>query len=297
MAARRSIAALSIISVFSLSGCIDTIQPDDGTTPEGPAGESPPATNAAPAQPATPQTPEALLAQWMKLAETPLQSQMTQQPMLIAERLALQGGGTAIVPLIEVLRDPEADPRKKLMVVQSLSGIIRKDSLERLKAIVDEETDETSRSCATMLIALVPDPSTVTILTELKDDDEPRVKIAALSGLAKQSVPGAREELIQLYWEDDATKMQKTQVLNVVMADGPFPGEFPVLNDALLNPQLSVSLRMSIAHMMGQKGGATSIESLEASLEKYVDPGFQNLIKASIAAIKQRTTTTNSQNP
>ena len=81
------------------------------------------------------------------------------------------------------------------------------------------------------------------------------------------------------------------------MSAGPQPEEFKVLNDALLDDEVSVPLRMNIAHVMGQQGDATSLESLEACLEKFTDPGFQNLVKASIAAIKRRTTTANSQNP
>lgn len=280
MAVRFLAFMAGVCFLGSLEGCIQPITPSDPPPP-------PTTVQQRLAPPPLPTTKEALIERWMVLAKTPLESQITMQPSQIAAKLA-PFGPDALTPIIDVLKDPTSDPRKKLLVVQSLGDYITSDYLGQLTALVDEEKDGTTRSCATMLIALIRDQDVSPTLEHYMKDEEGRVRLAAMIGLANMGDEAVRDQLMELYWSEESSDKDKLAIVRMTLQKGPRASDFKMLSDALLAADTDSYTRNSITVLMGREGDGSVLDALETSREKYPDPAFKRMAEAAISSIEKR---------
>ena len=281
-----------ILGVTAL-GCLPT-EPAQEAQSEAPAAEF--ISAASPTRQETPPaSSEALVAEWKVLAENQSRSRLSMRHTEIAKVLASRSP-EGLTPIIDVIADPESTPEMKVFASETIAGEIRPPYLERLKTLTGESLDITTRACATMLIGQMKDTDVTAELAGLAEDDERRVKMAAMVGLAQRGRDDMRQHFVAMYWDEEATQAERERIVLTILVN-PAEKDFKILSDLLVRSETNLFVRTNIAHTYGRIGGTSVIDALEMSIKNTPDPSYRSMAQAAIQTIEAREETSSQDDP
>lgn len=231
-------------------------------------------------------TPEELLAEWMLLAADPVANAANPRAYELVGRLSMSGAD-ALMPIVEVLADPEADPYKKVFVVQCLAAHMAPAYAARLGELAEPPGDGTTRASAVTLLGFVPDPIVEPEFRRYLDDPERRVSFAAKLGLARRGDAPMHAVLVELYTLPDTLPQEREQILALIV-DNPQAEDIPLLMQVVIATETSLAQRSRIAAVLGRMGDTNTIDALRISLEVEPDPLYEGIARAAIEAIQER---------
>ena len=277
----RSLQCAVIAAIALCLACIPSEPPEEELPPMPPApGEQTVAT----APPRAKVDVKALQDEWLKLAEDHEGVVWNPRAFEIAAILSQQSP-EALRPLIEALADSQDDPYKMVFVVQSLEQFMTMGHRDYLVNLLDSD-DGTLRASAARLLASIPDDAVREDLRPLLQDEDPRVQFSARLGLARWE-PEIRSALLDGYDDPERTESEKWQIAGIVLGS-PTEGDVQGLAAIVADPDTSSFHRVQAAANLGRMGDETVLDELEASLEKFDDAAYQEMAKAAVAAIRQR---------
>ncbi len=265
--------AIAFTAALALCGCI----PDDSKTTGGASSD-------------VQATPGQLAETIIKMAGSPEIYGETGERHLLTWQLS-NLGPAALVPLIDFMGAPDTPPAARLFILQCVIDFLTPVYLANLKPML-ESTDEVTRAVAVMALGHIKNETVSQLLTIAKTDLSPRVAFSALSGLAMQGDPAAREELKQLYTSgstvgDIKAEDVKREVVRVLLRDAQ-PEDLPILQDAVNQQFLAINARFMIAVVLGRLGDNTAIPLLEQSVNLQTEPEYGEMVKQAVAAINGR---------
>ena len=228
---------------------------------------------------------EVLVAELLKMSETPDDFELTPRPYAICDAVMARDP-LSLAPFVALLDSPEASGRARLFVLRCLDGIMKPEFLPQLEGMLDSE-DWTTRSCAVTLIGSIRDEKSVEILKPLYGDEDERIAFAALSGLAIQVGDPYRQELADLYLEKDTSDAWRSEIARVLLMD-PQPSDREVLEAILLNGDTEPQGRDLVTMVLANIGSPESIPALRASLDLDDRESFQNIASAAIQFIEEK---------
>ena len=231
-------------------------------------------------------TPEELLAEWMLLAADPVANAANPRAYELVGRLSTSGTD-ALMPIVEVLADPEADPYKKVFVVQCLAAHMAPDYAARLGELAEPPGDGTTRASAVTLLGFVSDPKVEPELRRYLDDPERRVSFAAKLGLARQGDAQMHTALVESYALPDTSPQEQEHILALIV-DDPQAEDLPLLMQVVIATETGLVQRLRIAAILGRWGDAHTIDALRIGLEVEPDPLYEGIARAAIEAIQER---------
>ena len=231
-------------------------------------------------------TPEELLAEWMLLAADPVANEANPRAYELVGRLSTSGTD-ALMPIVEVLADPEANPYKKVFVVQCLAAHMAPAYTARLGELAEPPGDGTTRASAVTLLGFVPDPAVEPDLRRYVDDPERRVSFAAKLGLARRGDAPMRAALVESYALPDTSPQEQEHIL-VLIVDNPRVEDLPLLMRAVIATNMDLAQRSRIAAVLGRWGDTRTIDALRISLELEPDPMYEGIARPAIEAIQER---------
>ena len=231
-------------------------------------------------------TPEELLAEWMLLAADPVANAANPRAYELIGRLSTSGAD-ALMPIVEVLADSEADPYKKVFVVQCLAAHMAPAYAARLGELAEPPGDGTTRASAVTLLGFVPDPAVESDLRRYVDDPERRVSFASKLGLARRGDAPMRAALVERYTLPDTSPQEQEQILALIV-DNPQAEDLPLLTRVVMAAESDLGQRSRIAAVLGRWGDTHSIDALRISLEVEPDPRYEGIVRAAIEAIQER---------
>jgi HEAT repeat protein len=266
---------LVLASALSLGGCLPTGS-DTSTGNSGPVQVQ--------------ATPEQIVETIKKMSADPETYGNSPERHILAQQLA-QMGPTTLVPLVDFMGAPDTAQKARLFVLQCLSDHLSAAYISTLKPLL-ESTDQVTRAIGVMALAHIKDPSVVQLLTVARKDPSPHVSFSALSGLAMQGDPAARQELRQMYSSgttmgDIRIEDVKREVVRVLLRDAT-PEDLAVLQDALNQPFIEINARFMIAETLGRLGDLSAIPLLEQSLNLQKEPEYGEMVQQAIATINER---------
>lgn len=227
-----------------------------------------------------------MIAQWLDFVEHPVPDQMDTRPYFIATEVA-KIGPTALSPLLEVLGQDSRTPETKVAVVASTSHLMTTAYVPYLLPHTEVGLDETTRACATMLLAMIDDPEVNTTLETLVDDEERRVMLAATLGLAKHGKDSARARLRAMHGDVETTNEERSQIY-VTLSVEPTTDDIAILLEAVRRKDLNPFTRVDIVTGLGRVGDASIIDSLRQSKTEINDNLYRSTVDTVIEAILER---------
>ena len=231
-------------------------------------------------------TPEELVAEWMQLAADPVTNAANPRAHELVGRLSTSGA-EALMPIVEVLADSEADPHKKVFVVQCLAAHMAPAYAARLGELAKAPGEGTTRASAVTLLGFIPDPTIDLELRRYVDDPERRVSFSAKLGLARRGDAPMHAALVEEYALPDTSHQEQEQILGLIL-DDPQAENLPLLTRAVAATKTDPAQRAIIAAVLGRSGDAHAIDALRISLEVTRDPMYEGIARAAIDAIQER---------
>ena len=222
----------------------------------------------------------------MLLAADPVSNAANPRAYELVGRLSMSGAD-ALMPIVEVLADPEADPYKKVFVVQCLAAHMAPAYAARLGELAEPPGDGTTRASAVTLLGFVPDPIVEPEFRRYLDDPERRVRFAAKLGLARQGDAQMHTALVESYALPDTSPQEQEHILALIV-DDPQAEDLPLLVRAVITTDMGLAQRLRIAAILGRWGDAHTIDALRISLEVEPDPLYEGIARAAIEAIRER---------
>jgi HEAT repeat protein len=188
----------------------------------------------------------------MTMAETPEAYFDVKDPIRLGIELS-DTGPNALDPLFAILADPDAGPAKKRLVVVTVEQIMKRDMVPKLLPLVADTYDGTTRACAVHLLANAGDAELEPTFVELRSDSDPRVKLAALRGLAALGSEEGRTALTEIY--NDAEAPPAHRELAVIDLAAHFaPESMDLMRDVLRKGELTEATQRSAAEAIGRHG-------------------------------------------
>lgn len=232
-------------------------------------------------------TNEQLTTKWLELAKAAsMDNADLQTAVAIAMKLA-ESGQAALDPLLDVLADPAASPYAKVMVVASLSTITSPGMAARLITLTKPGNETTTRACATQLLINVPGPQVDAILRKLTQDEERRVRFAALRAMALRKPEEGNKALAALWGQPTTTAQERNEIV-VVVARSRMKDNLPIFKEAIVDTELSEPAYMAAAMVLLRVGDESAIEPLTVCAEKNPNEEVRILAENSIKAIRER---------
>ena len=279
------------LAVIALSfGCIPSEPPEEELPPLPPPQEQAAAPTSSPRAPVD---VPALQEEWLALAEAQNDAAWNPRAFEIAAILSQQGPD-ALRPLIETIAMSQDDPYKMVFAVQSLEQFMTMAHRDYLVELLDSD-DMMLRASAARLLAGIPDEAVQRDLRPLLEDSDPRVQFSARLGLAKWD-PEIRAGLLESYDDPEMTMSHKLQIAGIILS-APQEADMAGLAKIVADPETSTFHRVQAGAQLGRMGDASVLDELEASLESSDDAAYEEMARAAIAAIKQRTADTNGSTP
>lgn len=235
-------------------------------------------------------TPGEIIDRLKTMAATPENYSESIDRHVLTQQLA-NLSPTALAPLIDYMADAETPQTSRLFVLQCVNNYLTPAYFTNLKPLLESE-DAGARAIGITAIGHIQDPTVVELLKVARQDVNPAVGFCALSGLAMQGDPAAREELKQMYVDgapvESVTEEQvKREVVRVLLRDVQ-ETDLPVLKDALNQPFIEINARIMIAEALGRLGDNSDVLLLEQSLSLQKEPQYGEMVKQAIAAINRR---------
>ena len=208
---------LSLLLITGLSVLVPACIPSE--TPPPPEEEDgvapvPPATSEARSGP----TPERLVEEWTKLTRNATDLVTTSQHEQLVRVLA-EASSTALMPLLDMVADGELNPFARVVAVQAIEGYMTPAYLERLRGLIHDSTDVTTRSSAITLLTKIDDPRVEEELRGLLEDKERRVLFSAHRGLALLGDADTRALMVTWYEDEETARNEKAAILATIGED------------------------------------------------------------------------------
>lgn len=231
-------------------------------------------------------TADELMREWFDLAKDPKAQLGQPRPIQIGIELS-NLGPAHLMPLLDVVGDPNSTPGAKVLAVMSLRAVIQPDMASRLQTMTAAGNDATMRACAVDLLSVLPSPDLASVLKSLTDDPEKRVRLAALLGLARRNDADARAGLTALYRAADTTISERSAIL-LAISDTAQTSDFPLLAEGVADETIDAQTRVSAASALGRVGDSSVVEALTKCTGDAVAQELREMAQAAIQAIQAR---------
>lgn len=238
--------------------------------------------------PAKQATLEELLADWHERAKDADANFNTQACIYFGQQLSLYGPD-AFDSLFDVLADPQATPKAKVMVTNTVQyANLDTTMLSRLIPLVSDEHDGTTRACAAKLLTGFPGDYVLELLKTLRDDKEERVRFVATLGLAVRNDAAARDALLERSTNPTTTADERYDIIKA-LSRGLREQDMVVFEHALKADDMGPRIWNDSIIQLGREGSPSAITVLEECVARD-DRGeeLQTLAKEALAALRSR---------
>lgn len=233
---------------------------------------------------------EALVAEWKKLNDAMLAdpkkdvdvSKVTQ----IAQQLASLGP-TGIDPLLEILADPNSNPRTKMLVTMSLTTAMAKENMPKVIALTDAKYDVNTRVNAAHLVSIYGDPELEAVCDKLMEDPEIRVRLQIFHMRLMRQDPRALAVVDQIWADPDTPVADKMQIVQGLL-ERDAPQHMQIFLQAVPDPQIAPIARERAVTILGRLGDASAVPVLEKASQEDLDPKIKEVAKTALEALKAR---------
>ncbi len=226
-----------------------------------------------------------LVARWHEAAKKTVKDNVGNQECTVIAMNLRDFGPEALLPLVDVLADPEETAYIKVMTVECLKGLVHPIMITPLMPLVDAKCDATTRACATHLLGSIGTAEAKPLLEKLVADPERRVRFAALRGLAMSGDPDRRQAFMDL-WDDPETTLSEREEIGRVFANDVNHDKENValLSQVVQDFEVDVSIRRLAVAALGRAGDPAAVPALKVAAEKDPDE-YVREIAASAASV------------
>ncbi len=235
---------------------------------------------------------QVLLDEWLAAADNPRAAMQDPRIPEIALTLAMEGE-EALQPALEVLAASGSGPGEKFVITQGLGAVLRNAEntdglLAQIVYLTEEQFDDMTRACALQLLAMERDDRFESIFVQHTDAEDPRVKLAALSGLSILGNEEGREGLRAYARDHDAPVDQRIHAL-VELATTIQSKDVPLFMDAIEDEKLPMSIRIQLLSAISMVAGPDALDQLQEMVDdESTDAELRATGRAVIAAIETR---------
>jgi HEAT repeat protein len=230
---------------------------------------------------------DALVREWFELARSPEENLANPRCRQIALEIS-QINMEKLAPIFEVIADADTDIEEKVLAVATVDCVTGPVTVPWLTSLLTPESSADTRACAVQLLALSNDPSVLETLRECTEDDDRRVRLAALVGLMGQGDAEAREKLSEMFRAGGIGQNERNRILVSIAAD-PREADLAVLLEAIEDDAFPEGLRVQAIGAVGRVGNATSIEVLERIVSEESNETLRDVARDAVEAIAART--------
>lgn len=226
-----------------------------------------------------------LVSEWLAMAKEPEAYIGNQRPLAICIQLDSMHP-TALVPIVELLGQPDTSDTTKIFVLQNINFHMDMDYLPYILPLLVSEFP-TTRSCATTLLGTVPDESVIEPLLRMKQDSDSRVAFSALSGLALHGEEPYRRDFVQYYLSPEVTISQRREIVRIIMHD-PRPEDEFIISAILMASDTPPTVRHLLVMTLGNMGTESSIKAIHYSTSLDPSEEYRTLVDTTVAVIQER---------
>ena len=237
-------------------------------------------------------TPEQLMADWASVAAASKENlEAAPKACEISQQLAAQGPDK-LMPLLDVLSNPNAGPHEKVLVVIATGPLLTQAHEQKLLDLSGPQTDSVSRGCATHLLGALQQrregtPQGLARLRELMNDPDRHVRSAAILVMELSGDKEGVAKALELWSSPDVTVDERnTIVLN--MPQLTVLSNTGLFAEAILDTKLSTEARKRAIQDLGVVGGPPVLEALRKCAETETDPVLKDLASAAAEAVDSR---------
>ena len=230
--------------------------------------------------------PDAILAEWKTLIANPEEHQNDPRCQVLTAMLAAQAP-ERLNTMVDLLTDPATKPESKLVILFSLESVLTPELVARLLELTQPEVDGTVRSGVTMLLARSADPAVDARFRELQDDEDRRVRLAALNALTLHGDEDARARLREMYFEEDTPAPFKERIA-LTFGMMPQTGDVGVLSDAASFETLGNDTRTAVVSALAVLGEPEALPALRACADGEYPEDIKAIARDAVLAIEAR---------
>jgi HEAT repeat protein len=235
-------------------------------------------------------TPEALVAQFKGIADAALKDVHKQADLQtatgIAQQLASQGPA-AVNLLLDIMADPTANPRTKMLVTMCVQPVLMKENLARILELTDAKQEVNTRVNAAHLAASINDPELAKRAVELLQDPEPRVRLAVFNVQLMRGTPEALG-MVETAWKDPATQPANRSQIVYGLPEREAGKFLPLLAEAVADTLLDPPARTRAITLLARLGDGSALPVLEKSAQSDPDPEVKKGAQMAWEALKSR---------
>lgn len=232
---------------------------------------------------------EALLSEWLTMAQDPGAYARDPRPLAICDQLD-RLHPTALTPIIQLLGHPETSDPSKIFVLQCITINMALPYLPHLLPLLESQ-NPTTRSCATTLLGAIDDPAVIAPLLRMKQDSDPRVSFSAWSGLALRGEEPYRQNFVHHYLAPKATHAQRSEIIRVLLKDTRVSDEF-IVSSIITTSETPPTVRHLLVMALANIGQLSSLKALQNSIPLDPSDEYRRLVESTIAVIQERSSIT-----
>ena len=282
----RIFPSLLLAAALALAGC--------GT-------ETVPAPVPSPGEPPASVTP---FEQWQRLARAPYDELDHIRAVEVTLQLYQRGELNLI---LDVLADPDSTPVAKVLTVVSLTPFLSEDLIEPLTALTGPDHDTTTRACAAKLLGTMllpdmrppenangpaqPDPARLaqvrTHLRALMGDAEPRVRVTALTMLAREGDEAALAQINDVWHDPSSDANARMEIVRSLPPHEAEPYKAIYLG-AAVDATLDADLRRTAVIRLGEMAGEDVLATLEQAAAEDPAPAVREIAAAAAAVVRNK---------
>lgn len=229
-----------------------------------------------------------LVARWREVAKTHKENPRNPECMVIALQLS-EFGNEAVLPLVDVIGDPEEDPYIKVLAVECLKQLANEVMIDPLMPLTDPACDGTTRACATLLLGQTRKARVMPTLRKLTEDPERRVRFSAIRGLALYGDRHGRKAFADLWDDPQSSISEREQIARMFVNDVEHDkANVEILVKILRDAGIGVYFRRLAVAALGRGAQAAAVPALKAAAEKDPDPRVREVAASAASAIERR---------
>lgn len=267
----------SLVSTLAFAMCLIALVPACSKTPT----PSPPQSAQVQAN------PDEMMAQWRKMMETPSQSMEDRNLTLLAIGIG-QSAPHYVDEMIAGLDDASLSGDKLIALVASLEEVVSPASVSQLAVFTELDRPSFVRGAATYLLGRVESADATAALEVLRDDENGRVRLSALLGLADRGDSTAGQGLRDFYAKEGTT-IATQQSIVLAVSQVPRDSDKSMFEDVLQTEGFEQRTYLNVASALGRIGTTESISALNALKERPdCEVVVRDMCDNAIAAIEER---------
>lgn len=235
-------------------------------------------------------TPDSLVAEFRAVADA-AQKDIHKRPDLprataIAQQLAAMGP-EATNKLLDILAEPDADPRTKMLVTMCVKPVLAVENYPRILALTEPSNEINTRVNAAHITGSFNDPTLIARTKELLKDPEPRVRMAAFQTQLMLGTPEALAE-VETIWADPETPLNDRTQLVLGMPESAAVEHLKIFAEALADATLVSQARIRALTILGRFGDESALAALEKAAASDPDPNVRQEAQIAWEAAKSR---------